>query len=77
VKHFTNRLSTSDLLLLKKQIEEEVDLTISNYKQYRHDGNDEQANRLLLQILNSERYFSNEGIPLSQDTMDKFASIWV
>jgi len=77
VKHFTEKTSSSDLFLLKKQIEDDINVIIGEYKRLREEGKDKEANRILHQILKSEMYLSREGIPLRQDVRDKFYSIFV
>lgn len=75
IKHFTDKVSTSEVLLLKRQIEENVDKIIGTYKLYRMEKKDKEADQIFLQILMSETYLSREGSPLRQDVVDKFYSI--
>jgi hypothetical protein len=77
LRHFTEKASSSDLLLLKKQIEDDIDEIILKYKRFREEGNNKEANRIFHQILMSEIHLSMEGIPFRKDVLDKFHSIIV
>jgi hypothetical protein len=71
VKYFSKKTPTSDLLELKKQIEENSDTIITEYRQLREEGKNVDANHILHQVLMSDLYLSIEGIPLRQDVREK------
>jgi len=74
LKHFSEKPSSSDLLTLKNEIEDNIDLIIDTYTQYRRENKNEEANQIIHQITISDIHLTTEGIPLSQDTKDKFYS---
>jgi hypothetical protein len=74
VKHFTDNPPSSELLLLKKQIEENIDEIIEEYMECQRDKRDEDSSQILHQILMAEIYLSKEGIPLRQDVQQKIYS---
>ena len=75
LKYLTDKVSSSEIILLKRQIEENFDEIIASYISYRDENRDKDANQILHQILMSEIYLSREGFPLRQDIRDKFYSI--
>lgn len=74
IKHFTDRPPSSALLQLRKQTEENVDLFICEYLQYRREKKNEEANRILYQFTMLEIHLSREGVPLNNDAKDRFYS---
>jgi hypothetical protein len=76
LKHFSDKASSRDLFNLKNQIEQHIDDILNEYKNYIHDKKNEAANNIIGQFLNAELYLSKEGVPLSQDTIEKFHSIF-
>lgn len=74
LKHFSDKPSSTDLLALKKEIEDNIDTIIDTYTQYRRANKNEEANQLIHQITISDIHLTTEGIPLSQDVKDKFYS---
>jgi len=77
IKHFTNKTPTSEILKLKRQIEENIDEIIESYIIYRNEKRDKDANQIFHQILMSDIYLSGEGSPLRQDIRDKINSILI
>jgi hypothetical protein len=75
VKHFTTETPSSELFLLKKQIEEDIDVIIRKYMLFRTENKDEEANQILHQLVMSETYLSREGIPLRADVKNQIYSI--
>jgi hypothetical protein len=75
LKHFSDKPSSTDLLQLKKQIEDNIDSILNSYVQCRSEGKDEEADQIIHQILMSDIHLMREGMALSQDVKDKFYSI--
>ena len=75
IKHFSDKPSSSNLLQLKNHIEQNIDKIINKLGQCIHDKKNEEANSIIDQFLSVEISLSKEGIPLSQNIIDKFHSI--
>ncbi len=76
LKHFSDKPSSLDLIHLKKNIDIHIDDIINEYNNYLNDKKIEEANSVIGQLLSAETYLAKEGIPLSQDTIIKFHSLF-
>ena len=65
-----------DLLLLKKQIEDDIDKLILEYKLLKDEGKDKEAKLIFQQVLMSQLHLSMEGIPLQKDVSDKIYRVF-
>jgi hypothetical protein len=75
LKHFSKKPSSRDLIQLKKNIEQNIDEIITEYNIYLKENKMEDASKVLGQFMMVESYLSIEGIPLSQDIINRFHSI--
>jgi hypothetical protein len=65
VKHFTSKTPSAEILLVKRQIEENIDDIIDTYTRYRTEKRDKEADQIFHQILMSKIYLSNRRIKAS------------
>ena len=75
LKHLSDKPSSSELLQLKKQIEDNIEHILDTYVQYRREEKNEEADQIIHQMLMSDLHLTREGMELSQDVKDKFYSI--
>lgn len=77
IKHFSQKPTSADLFLWKKQIEDSIDGFVCDYLRLRRESKHEDANHLLNQYILADLYLSMEDIPLSQEVKNKlYSTIW-
>lgn len=77
ITNFSDKRPTTELIQLKKQIEENIDSQVEKYRQYRQNDQDKEANELLYQMTMLDLNLSKEGISLDEIVRNKiYSSIW-
>jgi hypothetical protein len=77
LKYFSDKDSSRELLEVKKTIEDNIDVYVSEYKILVEDGKIEESLQVFRSLLSYDLFFSREGIPLSEKVLGKIHSmIW-
>jgi len=75
LKYFSDKYSSTDLLRLRKDIEENIDKYVSEYKKLRQEGNSHESIQVFHGLIRYDMFLKTEGIPLSEEVTKKIHSM--
>jgi hypothetical protein len=76
LKYFSDKPSSANLIKAKEYLDQNIDNIIGDYDSFIKDNKMDEAKGLLSQLLWTEVTLMTEGIPLSNETISKFHSVF-
>lgn len=77
ITNFSDKRPTIELIQMKKQVEDNIDSFVEEYRQHREGHRDKEANELFHRMIMLELFLSKEGLSLDDKVRNKiYSAIW-